>query len=135
MSASGEAEDAGDHAGDALPVLGFGGELFASRAGDGIKARAAIVAGHAPGRHDPAALHQARERGVYGALVELQDVSADLFDAAGDAVAVQRTHGVKGLEYHEIERALQDFGFGAGHEPLLLPAHRRMAQDMWGVNR
>jgi hypothetical protein len=33
---------------------------------------------------------------------------ARLLDAAGDAIAVERTHLVKRLEDHEIQRALKD---------------------------
>jgi hypothetical protein len=43
-------------------------------------------------------------------LIELQHVLADLLDAAGDAVAVQRPHRHQRLQHHQIERALQHIG-------------------------
>ena len=80
-------------------------------AGDGVVLRLAVVVGGAPLGGDPTALLEADERGVDGALVEEDFVAADLFDAAGDAVAVERAHGGEGLQDHEVEGALEEIEF------------------------
>ena len=77
------------------------------RAGDGEELGFAIVVGGAPFGGDPAALLKADESGVNGALVEENFFATDLFDAAGDAVAVLGTEDGEGLEDHKVEGALQ----------------------------
>ena len=92
-----------------------GGQLLPAGPRDRVELRLAVVVRRAPARRDPAALLQAEQRGVDRALIELQDVLADLLDAPGDAVAVQRPHRVERLQHHQIERALQDVGPGLAH--------------------
>ena len=60
---------------------------------------------------DPSALLEADERGVDGALIEQDLVAAGLLDAAGDAVAVERSHGFEGLQHHHVEGALKEIKF------------------------
>ena len=62
-------QQASDHAGDALPVFGFGDELFPARLRNGIELGFAIVLRRAPLGLDPALLHQADEAEIDGALV------------------------------------------------------------------
>jgi hypothetical protein len=50
------------------------------------------------------------KRGVESALVELEKIFADLADAAGDAVAVQRAEGFESAEDEENQGTLEDFG-------------------------
>jgi len=90
-----------------VPVGGVLCELAAAGFGDGVVLGLAIVVGGAPGSGDPAALLEADERGINGALVEEEFVAADLLDAASDAVAVEGAHGGEGLEDHEVEGALE----------------------------
>ena len=80
-----------------MPVGGVFRPLLPAGAGDGVVLGFAIVVGGAPFGGDPAALLEADERGVDGALVEEDFVAAGLFDAAGYAVAVQGAHGRRGF--------------------------------------
>jgi len=43
-------------------------------------------------------LFEFQQGGIDGALVELQQIAADLFDAAGDTVTVQLAEGGERLE-------------------------------------
>ncbi len=108
---------------EALPIGGVVRRAAYGRPGDGVELGFAVVVGGAPLGGDPAALLEADERGIDGALVEQDLVSADLFDAAGDAVAVQSAHGVEGLQDHEVEGALEEVELGIGHRtaPVLIP--------------
>jgi hypothetical protein len=104
-------EDAADYAGDALPVFGFYGEAFQAAPGNGIEAGFAVVLRSAPLGFDPALMLEAEQRGVDGAFVESEDVLTELLDAPGDAEAMKWSEGMQGFEDHEIEGALEDFGF------------------------
>jgi len=106
-----ELEDAADHAGDPLPLFGFERELFRAFFGDRVELCFAIVVGGAPAGGDPALLLQAEQGSVDGALVQFEDVFADLLDTAGDAEAVLRAEGVERFEDHEVEGSLEDVGF------------------------
>jgi hypothetical protein len=114
----GDAEDAADYAGDAVPVSRFGLELLAAGFGDGVEAGFAIVVGSAPLGGDPAFVEETDEGGVDGALIYLERFLADLLDAPGDAVTVERAHGGERFEDHEIEGALENFGPGIGGHGL-----------------
>src|ERR1700722_2910611 len=107
-----EFEDAADHAGDAFPLGGLAYELLRAFCGDRVELCFAVVVGGAPAGGDPALLLEAEQGSVDGAFVQLEDVFADLLDAAGDAEAVLRSESVKRLEDHEVEGALEDVGFG-----------------------
>src|SRR5579863_3940522 len=115
-----DAKNAADYIGDAAPILRFSMELFAAGFGDGVEAGFAIVFGRAPLGGDPSFVEKADERGVDRALIDLQGFFADLLDAACDAVAVKRAHGSERFEDHEVEGALEDFGFGVGGHGLRL---------------
>ena len=110
-SFGGHGEDAAHDHREAMPVGGVFGPLLAAALGNGVVLRLAVVVGGAPFGGDPAALLEADERGVDGALVEEDFVAADLFDAARDAVAVQLAHGGEGLQDHEVEGALEEIEF------------------------
>ena len=127
-----DAKNAADHGGDAPPVLGFGVKLFAAGFGDGVEAGFAIVFGSAPLGGDPSLVEEANERGVDRALIDLERFFADLLDAAGDAVAVERAHGGESFEDHEVERALENFGFGIGwHLVALTRCSCGMVTGVW----
>jgi hypothetical protein len=104
-------EEAGDDGGGLLPVLGFGLEGFAAGFGEVVEAGATIIFGGAPFGFDGAFLLKFEEDGVEGALVDGEEIAADLLDAAGEAVAVERAEDVEGFEDHQGEGALQDVGF------------------------
>src|ERR1041384_2574008 len=103
----GRPQHADHHPGDAIPVLGFELELPAACCGDRVELRLAVVVGRAPRRGDPLLLHEPHEAEIDRALIDPQRLLRDLLDAAGNAVAMQRAHGVERLQHHEIERALQ----------------------------
>src|ERR1041384_7782480 len=77
--------------GVALPGADFAGELFASGGGEGVELGAAVVLGRAPLGVEQAAILEAVQRGVEGALVDLEDAARDLLDALADPPAV---HGL-----------------------------------------
>jgi len=129
------AKQACDDARDSLPICGFLAELALPPARDGIVFCPAIVIGDAPFRADPAALLQAEERRVDSPLVEMKQVAGDLFQAAGQAEAMERTGGIKGFEHHQIESALKNFGAGFGQGCLLLKINRRVRPPLLTVNR
>src|SRR2546430_12328139 len=74
-------QHAANHAGNSLPVFRFQIELLLPAFCNGIKLRFAIVLGRAPLRRNPALLLQSQQRGVHRALVELEDIAADLLNA------------------------------------------------------
>src|SRR5258708_2455674 len=100
-----------DHASEPLPVRDIRGKLFAPAPGDRIKLRFAIVIRRAPFGGDPAALLQSDQRGVNRALIQKDGVAADLLDAASNAVAVLRTKASQGLQYHQVQSALEKIEF------------------------
>src|SRR5918995_3574817 len=102
-------QDAADHAGDALPVLGFRLELLHATRGDGVELRPAVVLRRAPGGRNPALLLQPQKRGVDGAFVEPEDLATYLLDPPGDAEPVHRSERMQGLQDHQVQRALQHF--------------------------
>jgi hypothetical protein len=110
-----EFEDTADHAGDALPLGGFERELLRACWCNRVELCLAIVVGGAPAGRDPALLLEAEQGSVDGALIQFEDVFADLLDAAGDAEAVLGAEGMERFEDHEVEGALEDVGsFGHG---------------------
>jgi hypothetical protein len=94
-----------------LPVVGFGLKGFAARFGEVVEASAAIVIRGAPFGFDGAFLFEFEEDRVERALIDGEEVAADLFDAAGKAVAVEGAEDVESLEDHKGESALEDVGF------------------------
>ena len=64
-------------------------ELAAAGAGEFVVAGFAIVFGGAPFGGDVAFLFEFEEGGIEGAVIDGEEIAAGLFDAAGDAVAVE----------------------------------------------
>src|ERR1700692_1610330 len=111
-------------------------ELFPSGSGDRIELGFSVVVRRAPGTRNPASEHQANKRSVDCALIDLQHLFTDLFDAASDSVTMQRSHGLEGLQDHQIKRALENIRLVAGHAACLLwRVHRSIAKALWDVNR
>src|SRR5215469_10541142 len=109
----------------ALPFPFFVRDLPAAGGGEAVEAGAAIVLGRTPVGGDEAFLLELEQRGIERAVVDGERVAGDLLDAAGDAVSVQRAHGLQRFEHHESERTLPDFGF-AGQRTLLLDSNSTM---------
>src|SRR5713226_8044849 len=109
LSSIRDAQHAANYGGNPLPILRFRVELLTPGFRDGIEFGFSVVVRCAPGTRDPALLHQAYQRGVNCALIDLQSLYADLFNAAGDSVAMQRPHGRESLQNHQIQSALENF--------------------------
>ena len=75
--------------------------------GKAIEAGAAIVFRGTPLRGNRAFILQLQQQGIKGALVDSQNISADLFNASSDAVAVLRAQNIEGFEDHQCKRSLQ----------------------------
>jgi hypothetical protein len=86
-------------------------EGFAAGFGEVVEAGAAIVFGGAPFGFDGAFLFEFEKDGIERALIDGEEIAADLLDAAGKAVAVLGAQDVEGFEDHEGESALKDVGF------------------------
>src|SRR6266853_2852744 len=93
-----------------LPAFGFSRELLFSSTRDLVKPRPAVVLARAPLARDPALLLEPEQRRINRALVQGEGSLRHLFDAARDAVAVERAHHVEGLEHHQVERAVGNVG-------------------------
>lgn len=55
-----------------------------------------------------ALLFETDERGIEGALIQLEEVFGDLLQAGGDGIGMLLAHGLEHAEDDEIERALQN---------------------------
>src|SRR3954468_18070667 len=77
-------------------------ELFASGGRELVVLGFAVVLGHAPLALEPAAFFHAVERGIEGALLDLEVVVGGVADPPGDGIAVRRAPG-EGLEDEEVE--------------------------------
>src|SRR6266446_788596 len=108
------AQNLGDGGGELAPGAFFAFELFAACGGEVVILGAAIVFGGAPAGFDPAATFEAMQRGIEGALLNLQNVLGGLLDALGDGPAVLRLES-KGFEDEEIEGALGEIEFFGRH--------------------
>src|SRR5215204_3216788 len=102
-------EQARHHRDRARPYVGFNQQLLLAGARDRVEARAAIVLAHAPLARDPPLLLEPEQRRIDRSLVQRQRAFGNLLDAAGDAVAVQRSHPVESLEDHQVQRAVRYF--------------------------
>src|SRR5579863_7802036 len=100
------------------PVVRLRLQLLSAALGERVELSPAIVVGSAPVRGDGAFLFQFDEHGIEGPLVYGEEVVADLFYAAGDAVAVLRPEHIEGLEDHQRQGALPDvLLLGGVHQP------------------
>src|SRR4029077_20566869 len=90
-------EYAAHHTGQSLPASGVFRKLLAASFGERIKLGFAVVPRRAPLRGNPGALLQPDQRRVNGSLIQQHSVAADLLDAPGDAVAVQRPQSCERL--------------------------------------
>src|SRR6185437_6306019 len=86
----------------------------AAAAGEGVVLRAAVVLGGAPFAFDEAIAIEAAKGREQRAGVHAEDAAADLLDAEGDAVAMERLEGER-LEDQHVECALDEIGCRIGH--------------------
>src|SRR5438128_2436537 len=80
------------HRDGARPTVLLGGQLLASRAGNRIEPRAAVVLARAPLALDPPFLLQPQERRVDRPLIERERTLSELLDSPRDAVTMPRPH-------------------------------------------
>src|SRR3977135_1548907 len=108
-------EKARHERGHAPPTLGLCKQLFAPGTRERVELGLAVIFRSPPFRRNPAALLEPQQSGIERALIQLEQILADLLEALGDAVAVQRAHGLEGLQNDKVERALQNFPARRSH--------------------
>src|SRR5689334_25129759 len=91
-------EETSDDGRGAAPFIFFLDELFLAGWSQRVVLGAAIVFRGAPLRANPTHLLEFQQRRIDGALVEFEQVAADLFDAPGDSVTVQRPERLECFE-------------------------------------
>jgi hypothetical protein len=109
MTPSARFQRTGDGQGDAAPASGFGFKLATARTGEFVKLGAAIIFGFAPRGTEPAFFFHAVKGGEQRPGLYLEGTFGDLFDAAGDAQAVQLGEGERFQDQH-VESALEQVG-------------------------
>src|SRR4029453_18137714 len=114
-----------------LPVAGFFGELFSAGGGERIELGLAILLRRTPLAGDPPFLLHAEERGVQRALVEVQEISADLFNPSRNPIPVEGTKRLQRAQHEQDERALQDIRF-LGPATFHLETYRNERIGRWG---
>src|SRR3954462_15452850 len=95
-SCPGRREECREDVSGALPLPALAFELGAAGAGQLVDLRLAVVVGDAPLTVDRALLLELEQGGVEGAVVDGEAIAGDFLDPAGDAVAVEWTHALKG---------------------------------------
>src|SRR5579863_4474977 len=78
---------------------------------------------------------QLEKKGIQGALVDGQNVAADLFDAARDAKAVEGPEQIKGFEDHQGQGSLRNVGFFGHYGEHLLVSNMNMPHYLLESNR
>src|SRR5262249_44176527 len=63
----------------------------------------------------PSHLLQVEQRRVDGSLIEVEDLAANLLDAACEPVPVERAESLESLEDHQVEGTRKDLVVVAGH--------------------
>ena len=82
---------------------------------DRVEPGPAVVLRNTPAGVDPAPLLKPQQGGVYGALVQTQYILAHLLNAARDPEPMLRAQRMKGLQNHQVERALQFLRLVSAH--------------------
>src|ERR1022692_4383457 len=96
----GDPQQTFDHAGNPLPVLSFGDELFTAGLRNGVELGLPVILRRTPRSLNPTLLHQADKAEIDGSLVHQQRFLAELLDPAGNAIAVERPHRLQGFQNH-----------------------------------
>ena len=121
-----------------FPLGGGALQLAMAGLGEFVEFCLAVVFRRAPTGADEALLLEFEQSGVERAVVQLQQIAAGLLDAARQAVAVLRAHGVESAQDHETEGSLPDIGFVAHclfPSLLVLPTNRKnVLQLLWECN-
>src|SRR5262245_45234610 len=88
------------------PGLGFRAKPAAAARGEAVEPGAAVVLGDAPVRGNGAFVLELEQNGIERALIDGQQIAADLLDASRDAVAVQLAEHVEGSQDDQVKSAL-----------------------------
>src|SRR5215469_3077113 len=128
-------EESCDDGSRPLPVAGFGLQLLAAYLCEAVEARAAVVLRGAPVGSDGAFMLQLEQQRIQGALVDGKKIAADLFDAARNAVAMERPKQIKGFEDHQGQGSLRDVGLLGHWGGHLLVSNRNMPRFLLESNR
>ncbi len=102
------------------------GELSSPGRSDRVELRLPVLLRGAPFRRNPLLLLHAQERRIERALIELQQLAADLLDPPGEAVAVHRPEHVERAQDEEDQRALEDVGLVAIELLFHLETYRKI---------
>ena len=97
-----------------LAVGALGVELSTPCPRELIELGVAASVGRSPLGSEPSSCFETMKRGVERALLHLENVLRDLLQALGDSVPVKGTER-HDLENQEVERALEQIGFGWAH--------------------
>src|SRR5450631_161701 len=96
-------EEAGENRCCLLPIASFLLKLLTTEPGEFVEFGLTIVVGDAPFGCDPSLLLQLQQSGIQGSIIEREQVSTGLFNAASNAITVLRSHGFNGLQDHECQ--------------------------------
>src|SRR3954454_8534449 len=91
-------QQSSDHAGHAFPVLGFGNQLLTAALRNGVELGLAVVLRCAPFGLNPTLLNKTDQAEIDRPLIHEQRFVAQLLNAAGYAIAVERSHRVQGFQ-------------------------------------
>src|SRR6185437_3287936 len=134
-------EDEPDGACHSPPSADCGVQLLSALAGEPIELGLAVVVADAPLGGDASAILEAMERGIEGALLNLEGAFRGPFDGLRDGMSMGRSHE-QGAQDEQIEGALENFsGFRRpfhDHElsPLecLWQRHPTPLECLWEAN-
>ena len=94
-----------------FPASGLSLQLFAPVACQSIEASPAVILGGAPFGGDRTLLFQPQQHRIQSALVDGENIPADLLDPSGNPVAMQRPQNIQSFKHHERQGALSYVSF------------------------
>src|ERR1051325_11086243 len=97
-------QDALNHTGCTLPTFSLAPQLLLSGLRYRVELRLAVIFRSPPFGSNPTLLLETNQRRVNSTFIKLEQVLADLFEAARNTVPVQRPKHFKRPQNHHIER-------------------------------
>src|SRR4029453_5500912 len=107
---SSDLEEAADDGCRLFPMAGLDPERATSSACQPVEARLAVLLGGAPLGRDRALLLELQQYRIQTPLIHGKKISADLLDAPGDTIAMERSQHIERLEDHQRQGALPNVG-------------------------
>jgi hypothetical protein len=104
-------EDQRDGVAETLPAGSFRCELALAGSSEAVEFGVTPAFGSLPFGFEPASIFEAVERGIEGALADLEGIFGDLLDALDDGVPVDGTEGDDFQDEH-VEGALKQLSIG-----------------------